>query len=468
MFKDLIPPAGPPRGLALAQLVCRLGDGAYNICAALFFTRVVGLSPIQMGLGMTIGWSAALVLSVPLGHAADRMGPRGTSVTLFGCAALSLLSFIFVSSFIPFVIASCAYAVSQRGGSAAEQALLAGLVPADQVTRVRAYVQSSYNAGMTIGAGLGGLVLLFDTRGAYYAAFVVNSLAFVLAAYILYRLPAVPPVPASETRDADGKSTSKSVFRDAPYVVLSVLNTVLLLYVPLIAVALPLWITKHTEAPISLLSVMLMLNTVVVALFQVRVSEGVKDLVSATRYLLLGSFLLAGACVAFAFSGSWDSAWSAGILLVVAAGLMVVGEMMQAAGEWEVSFGLAPKGKTGQYQAFFGNGITVAEMLGPLILTGLVVYWGAPGWILLGGLFVAVSAAMAPVIRWGGRVRDERERAARTETEAQAEAGAEASATGSPAASPAATTESPTVSPAAAASPAATASAADADAPAAG
>lgn len=410
MFKDLIPPPGPPRGLALAQLVCRLGDGAYNICAALFFTRIVGLSPLQMSLGMTIGWSAALVLSVPLGHLADRVGPRGTSVALFVCAALSVLSFIFITSFVPFIIASCAYAVSQRGGSAAEQALLAGLVPKDQVTRVRAFVQSSYNAGMTIGAGLGGLVLLFDNRAAYYAAFVLNSIAFLIAAYILRRLPAVAPVPASPVTTADGKPASKSVFRDAPYVVISVLNTVLLLYVPLIAVALPLWISEHTSAPVSLLSVMLMLNTVVVALFQVRVSEGVKDLASATRYLLLGSFLLAGACVAFAFSGTWDSAWTAGVLLVVAAGLMVVGEMMQAAGEWEVSFGLAPKGKTGQYQAFFGNGITVAEMLGPLVLTGLIVYWGAPGWILLGALFVVVSAAMAPVIRWGGRVRDEKER----------------------------------------------------------
>jgi MFS family permease len=89
--------------------------------------------------------------------------------------------------------------------------------------------------------------------------------------------------------------------------------------------------------------------------------------------------------------------------------MMVVGEMMQATGEWEVSFGLAPAGKTGQYQAFFGNGITVAEMLGPLVLTGLVVYWGAPGWIVLAVMFVVVSIAMTPVVRWGGRLRAEKD-----------------------------------------------------------
>ncbi|OON76939.1 MFS transporter [Streptomyces tsukubensis] len=409
MFKGLIPPAGPPRGLALAQLICRLGDGAYNICAALFFTRIVGLSPLQMSLGMTIGWSAALVLSVPLGRLADRAGPRGTAALLFGCAALALASFVLVSSFVPFVLASCVYGVSQRGGSAAEQALLAGLVPKDQVTRVRAFIQSGHNAGMTIGAGIGGLVVLFDSREAYYAAFALNAVAFLIAAGVLLRLPAVAPVPAGK-RALSGRPADRSVLRDGPYVLISALNTFLLLYVPLVAVALPLWISEHTSAPVSLLSVMLMLNTVVVALFQVRVSAGVKDLTSAIRYLIVGSFLLAGACVAFAVSGVPESAWAAGAVLVAGAGLMVVGEMTQATGEWEVSFGLAPKGRTGQYQAFFGNGITVAEMLGPLVLTGLIVYWGAPGWILLGVTFVVASFAMAPAIRWGGRVRAERDR----------------------------------------------------------
>ncbi|MFD9488739.1 hypothetical protein [Streptomyces sp. NPDC059991] len=46
-------------------------------------------------------------------------------------------------------------------------------------------------------------------------------------------------------------------------------------------------------------------------------------------------------------------------------------------------------------------------MIGPLVLTGLIVCWGARGWILLGGLFVvaasgdAAGGAMArPSTRW--------------------------------------------------------------------
>lgn len=403
MIKSLISISGPSRGLALAQLVCRTGDGAYYICAALFFTRIVGLSPVQMGLGLTIAWSVALVVSVPLGQLADRKGPRGTAVVLFIGAGLAVSSYLFISSFIPFVISACVYAACQRGGSAAQQALLAGLTPKDRVTQVRAHVQAAYNAGLAVGAGLGGLALLFDRRAAYGAVFAVNTCAFLAASLVLSRLPSVSPAPVP-SRSKSRSPGSASVFKDRPYIALSVLNTLLLLHIPLVDIALPLWISKHTAAPTWLLSPMFIVNTVAVVLFQVRVSHGV-TLQSAGRYVFLGSTLLAAGCVVFATTGISGSAWVAGILLMVAVGVQVVGEMMQAAGSWELSFGLAPEGKHGQYQAFFGNGTTVAEMIGPLALTGLIVYWGVPGWLLLGALFVAASAAVPPVARWGIRVR---------------------------------------------------------------
>lgn len=403
MIKGLIPPPGAPRVLALAQLVCRTGDGAYYICSALFFTRIVGISPVKMGLGLTIAWSVALVLSVPLGHLADRKGPRSTAVALFVCAGLAIASYLFVSSFALFLVGACAYAVSQRGGSAAQQALLAGLVSEGEVTKVRAYVQSSYNAGLAVGSALGGVALLADRREAYYAVFALNALAFFAAAFVLSRVPEVPPAPAVEAAAHGGGA---SVLKDRPYVVVSVLNTLLLLHIPLVDIALPLWIAQHTAAPVWLLSLMFMLNTVSVVLFQVRVSRGVTGLHSATRHIFVGSVLLGLGCVVFALTSVGSSAWVAGVLLLVAVAIQALGEMMQAAGSWEVSFGLAPAGKHGQYQAFFGNGTTVAEMVGPLLLTGLIVYWGVPGWLLLGALFIVVAALMRPAVRWGERVRD--------------------------------------------------------------
>jgi hypothetical protein len=49
------------RLLAVAQLTNSVGDGAYYVCSVLYFTRVVGLSPTQIGLGLTLGWGAGFL-----------------------------------------------------------------------------------------------------------------------------------------------------------------------------------------------------------------------------------------------------------------------------------------------------------------------------------------------------------------------------------------------------------------------
>ncbi|MFI5725525.1 hypothetical protein [Streptomyces cyaneofuscatus] len=71
----------------------------------------------------------------------------------------------------------------------------------------------------------------------------------------------------------------------------------------------------------------------------------------------------------------------------------------------QIGFDLAPAGRRGQYQGFFGAGVPVARMLGPLVLTTLIVTWGPPGWLVLGTLFLGAGAAMGPAVRWAERSR---------------------------------------------------------------
>ena len=85
-----LPPPGPPRVLALAQLANSIGDGAFYATSALFFTRVVGLSATQVGLALTVAWAIGMLAGVPLGMVADRWGARRTAVLL---AILALLIF---------------------------------------------------------------------------------------------------------------------------------------------------------------------------------------------------------------------------------------------------------------------------------------------------------------------------------------------------------------------------------------
>jgi MFS family permease len=387
---------GPARTLAVVQLISRTGDGAYYVTSALFFTQIVGLSPAQLGLGLTVAWSVALALGVPLGHATDRLGARESAVFFYGCAALAVGSYVFIRSFPLFLLAATLYAVGQRSGSAAQQALLAGAVPKDQITTVRAFLQAGLNAGLAIGAALGGMVLFFDTREVYLIAFALDACGFLAASAVLLKVPRVARTPAKE----EGEK-SQTVLQDRPYVVISLLNVILVLHGPLIDVALPLWVVRHTDSPKWIVAAMFVLNTLAVVFFQVRVARRVTDMASAGRYVVKGGLLLGASCVVFAYSGSGGSTWSAVVLLLTATAIQTLGEMMQSPATWEVSFGLTPEGRHGQYQAFFGSGLTVAELIGPLVLTGLLVYWGSFGWLLLGALFVAASFLMVPAVQWG-------------------------------------------------------------------
>ncbi|SMC71510.1 MFS transporter [Kibdelosporangium aridum] len=381
--------------LAAAQLTNSIGDGAFYVTSALYFTRVVGLSATQVGLGLTIGWAIGFLAGVPLGHLADRRGPRTTAVLLAIATAVTISSFLFVRSFMPFLIAVCLYTTCQCGLTGARQALLAGLVAPELRTKTRAVIQAAINGGIAIGAGLGGLALYIDTPAAYMAVFTVDAISFLICAAILRPLPEVPPAPSNGPKLA--------VLRDRPYALLALLNTIMLLHVPLITLATPLWIVQHTDAPRWMVSAILLLNTVSVVLFQVRVARQVTSLQSAARSMRHAGALLLVSCVVFALSALGTSAWIAAGILLVAALVQTYGEMMQSAGAWEISFALAPPDKQGQYQGLFGNGLAVARVIAPLMLTALIVTWGIPGWIVLGAVFMITGLLVGPAVRWAQR-----------------------------------------------------------------
>ncbi|MGW6685153.1 MFS transporter [Streptomyces sp. NPDC054961] len=390
----ILPPPGAPRRLAAAQLCNSVGDGAYYVCSALFFTQVVGLSPAQIGVGLTLAWAIGSVAGVPLGALADRRGPRGTSVALAVATAASVASFLFVRSFWAFLAAVVVYATAQCGLAAARQALLAGLVTPEERTGVLAHLQAVLNAGLAVGAALGGLALGVGTERAYLAVFALDAVAFLLCAAVLLRLPEVAPV-----ADRAAGEPRLAVLRDRPYALVTLLNAILLLRMPLLSLAIPLWIVERTHAPGWLVSALFVLNTVAVMLFQVRTARPVTDLESAGRAVRVSGLVVAASCGVFALSALPRAGWAAAALLLAGAVLQVDAEMRQSAGSWQIGFALAPAERIGQYQGFFGTGVPVARTLGPLVLTSLILLWGIPGWLLLGALLLGASYGMGPAVR---------------------------------------------------------------------
>jgi MFS family permease len=342
---------------------------------------------------------------------------RGTTAALALCTAGSVAAFLFVRSFGLFVVAACAYAICQSGLNAARQALFAGLVSPERRTELRAHLQSAANAGLAIGAAAGGIALQAGTRDAYLTMFAADAAAFALAALMVLRLPAVAAGPemgmetGTDTGTAAHRDTAPvagskpSILRDRPYVLVALLNTVMLLYMPMLSIVVPLWIAQRTHAPAWIVSALLVLNTLSVVLFQVRIARRVRSSALATRFSRWAGWVMLAACVTFALAAAGSSAWIAAGVLLVAAALQVLAEMMQGAAAWKVSFDLAPAGAHGQYQGLFGSGVAVARMAGPALLTTLILGGGTVGWVVLGLLFVAAGTAFGSAVRWAERTR---------------------------------------------------------------
>jgi predicted MFS family arabinose efflux permease len=395
---QLVPPAGPTRLLAAATFVNTFGNGLFYTGSVLFFTRSVGLSPSQVGFGLTFAGFLGLLAGIPFGHLGDRRGAREVLVVLMLAEGAAMAALTLVHSFGWFLLVTSAYTVLDRGANGVRQGLIASAFPPADRVRGRAYLRSVTNLGLALGAALAGVALQVDTRAAYVSLLLGDAATFLLAAVVVRRLPRSSPAASAPT------GGMLLALRDRPYLLITVLNGLVGMHYVLLEVAIPLWVTRHTAAPRWTVALLFLVNTACCVLFQVRASRGSVDVPSSARAVRAGTLLIGLSCLVFAASGD-RSAAIAVTVLVVAALINVGGELLQASGSWGLGFGLAPETAQGQYQGLYSTGFAAAGMLGPLVVTMTAIRYGTPGWVALGVLFAGAGAATVPAARWADRQR---------------------------------------------------------------
>jgi hypothetical protein len=371
--------------LGAGTLVSAVGNGAWYTSWALFLTRSVGLSPAQVGLGMTAAGVVGLLSATPVGWLADRLGAREVFAALLLVQAAAALAYLAVGGLAAFVATACV-AEAARGGSGARNALVLGLTPREE-DRLAALgsLRSISHFGWAIGA----------VAGAYVALLLLNAGSYLVYAGLVTSVPRVAATPARR---------GLRVVHDRPYVTLAALMGVLALCWAMMSSALPLWITLHTDAPRSLSAVIVVLNSLAIALLQVRVSRGIGSPAVAARGARLAGALLAASCLLFAVTAGWGGAGV--IAVLVAAGVVhTAGELLFVAASWGLSVPLMPADAAGEYQGVFATGEATALMLAPALMTTLVAGWGQPGWLVLAAIFLAPAAAAVPATRWALRTR---------------------------------------------------------------
>jgi MFS family permease len=393
----LVPEPGARRCLGLATGIGNIGNGMFMTSSVLYFTRGLGLPFTEVGIGLTVAGLIGLLAGVPMGHLADRRGPRGVAVLSLVVLALTMAGYVLVTSFWTFVVVSIAEMLATSALRAARGGLIRR-VGGEGAAVYRSQLRAIENAGIGAGAVVAGFALQLDTLPAYQALVLVNAATFLISAWVCARLPHFRPMPAPPG------SRRWVALRDGPFVGYTALNGVMSLQYAVITFALPLWIATETSAPRWMVAAVLLVNTFECMTLQVWVGRKVRTVREGAAAMRLAGFVFLVACVGVAVAADLPT-WAAAAVLVAAMAVHSMGGMWHVSATFALGFELAPAHAQSEYVGLQNMGLGAAFAVAPAMLGALCLGLGQVGWVLLGGLLTAAGLATVPVARWAIRSR---------------------------------------------------------------
>jgi hypothetical protein len=247
------------------------------------------------------------------------------------------------------------------------------------------------NVGITLGTVPAGIALA-GHGDSFTVLLLANAASYVLAGGIVASLPLDP----NAVTDA---KVSRALLIPSPATAAMIsINGLMSLWVVILNIGLPLWIVSATNAPRALVAILYATNTVVAIIAQSRVARWVATYRRAADAQRIAGMLLAACCGCLAASTLTNRTIST-IVLIVGVLCLSGGELLSVSSAWEVSFKLAPEGRSAEFFATYGHGRAGSQVAGPVLITAAVLALGVPGWIALGALFILGGAATPALAR---------------------------------------------------------------------
>ncbi|WSY86882.1 MFS transporter [Streptomyces sp. NBC_00876] len=422
--------------MLLALAVDRTGSGLWAASSVLYLTFVTHLSAQQIGLLLGAAGVAGIAGSPLAGRLAGRFPVRPL---LIGCHLLRLVTLVLVLTCTGFSALLPVIAVTYLGDRAAKtlEMLFATRAAGERRAAYQALSRSAANAGYGVGAGIAAIGLAVGTTDAYRTLILGNALSFAVAAVLVWRtgeprdtatvevartkgagLPpseaapspsgsALPPSEAAPSPSAVAPSPSqaapspsgsasreparrKGPWRDGGYLRFVALDIPMNLDDSVLGVGLPLWLVNRTSAPHALVPAFLVINTVLVVALQLPVSRRADGPRRAVRAVLAYGVLLFVCCAALA-AATRCGTWAAAAVLLAAAVLVTLAELMRSVSSWELAVLLAPPDERAAYLGVAGMSQSIQKSAGPPLLTGVVMAAGPVGWLVLGTVVAGLA-----------------------------------------------------------------------------
>jgi predicted MFS family arabinose efflux permease len=356
----------------------------------------LGASGPQLGIGYLIGAVLAGISGYLGGHLSDHYGRRRLILAGWGLEAVYFPLFLLTGHNVLLglgLLSLMGVAGSVIG--AADQALVADLVPPERHEAGYAAVRVASNLGVTAGPPLGALLLLL---GGWNALFIGVGVGSVLGFLIAYRL--LPSRGAYSPEQPPERGSFGVIARDRPFLLFLVSGA--LAYFVYVAYEVVMGVTLVDSHDFSKTTwgLLLALNPLCVTLFQLRLTRRVERFPAAPKLalamLLMGlPLLLLNVSVAIPL-----------VALVII--VFVLGEMLWVPTSQSVIAGLAPPDVRGAYMGAFGSTAAMGFALAPFLGFQVRDSFGEDSMWLMFAAFSVIAAVLGAIaaIRVPARVEE--------------------------------------------------------------
>ncbi|KUL66036.1 transporter [Streptomyces violaceusniger] len=395
--------------------VDRIGSGLWGATATLYFTYAAGLSTAEIGVLLAVSGSVGIA-GPPLGGLlADRVPLRPLLITVQLVRAVASLALLTTTDLGLLLAITSVGSLGDRAASVLTKLYATRVAGPDRV-RYQAISRTAMNVGWAVGGLAAAAALTGGTVTVYRWLLIGDALSFLASALFTLGCAEPPsatriagtstPAPSeptpgdtapSDSAPAPEKTTAPTPWRDRRYLTYTASEAVLFLDDSVFKIGLPLWAVTATSAPHQLVPLLLVLNNVLVVLFQVPFARfgATPNTARTSLWPLASAFLLGGAALAASAVGA---PWFAAVTLVLAATAFTVAEMLHATISWELSVVLAPPTAQGAYLGVHGLAQAVQRSVGPLAVTAAIAA-GPLGWLGLGAGLAAMCGAQRHLVR---------------------------------------------------------------------
>lgn len=368
-----------------ANFIDRIGGTMIYPFFALYVTRKFSVGMTEAGLLFAVFAISGLFGSMIGGALTDKFGRRG--IVLFGLvfSALSSVAMGFVSDLSLFYVLAFVVGLLGEVASPARQAMVADMLPAEQVGEGFGVMRVAGNLAWIVGPTIGGLL----AAESYMLLFILDAITSLITAVIVYKLVLeTRPQPSDEQPSQSFLETVagyRHVAADKMFVAFLITSMLMMIVYQQMYNTLSVYLRDVHGVSAQGYGFMLSIDAATVVLFQFWVTRKVKPYPPMLMMLAGSLFYLVG----FTMYG-FVSAYA---LFIVAILLITVGEMIVMPVSQALVARLAPEEMRGRYMAFFGLAWTIPAAVGPWA-AGIILDNYDPNWVwYAGGIICAVAAA---------------------------------------------------------------------------